>query len=73
MCDEPTGALDVETGVVVLQAIEEVHHVFGISVILITHNATIAHISDRTVRMSGGRVVDIALNQQHMLARELQW
>ncbi|NBX17590.1 MAG: ABC transporter ATP-binding protein [Proteobacteria bacterium] len=73
MCDEPTGALDVETGVIVLQALEEVHHDFGISIILITHNATIAHISDRTVRMSGGRVVDISTNRQHLLARELQW
>ncbi len=73
LCDEPTGALDVATGVIVLQAIEEVHHDFGISVILITHNATIAHLADRILRMSGGQIHSLELNQHHMLARELKW
>lgn len=73
LCDEPTGALDVATGVVVLQAIEEVHHDFGISVMLITHNATIAHLADRILRMSGGEIRSIEKNPTHMLARDLKW
>ena len=73
LCDEPTGALDVETGILVLEAIEQVHHEIGVSVILITHNATIAHLSDRVVHMSGGRISSIETNTAHKLARELKW
>lgn len=73
LCDEPTGALDVSTGVVVLQAIEEVHHEFGISVMLITHNATIAHLADRVIHMSGGQIAALEKNETHMLARQLTW
>lgn len=73
LCDEPTGALDVETGVLVLEAIEQVHHDLGVSVVLITHNATIAHLSDRVVHMSGGRINSIDQNTEHRLARELKW
>ncbi|MEY3902160.1 MAG: hypothetical protein RL189_1466 [Pseudomonadota bacterium] len=73
LCDEPTGALDVATGVIVLQALEEVHHDFSISVMLITHNATIAHLADRVIRMSGGQILSIERNERHMLARDLSW
>jgi putative ABC transport system ATP-binding protein len=73
LCDEPTGALDVETGILVLEAIEKVHHDLGVSVILITHNETIAHLSDRTVRMSGGNIASVVPNSEHRLARELKW
>jgi putative ABC transport system ATP-binding protein len=73
LCDEPTGALDVETGILVLEAIEKVHHEMGVSVILITHNETIAHLSDRTVRMSGGKISSVTVNTEHRLARELKW
>lgn len=73
LCDEPTGALDVATGVVVLQAIEEVHHEYGISVMLITHNATIAHLADRVIHMSGGQITSVEANREHMLARDLKW
>lgn len=73
LCDEPTGALDVETGILVLEAIEKVHHDLGVSVILITHNETIAHLSDRTVRMSGGNIASVVPNTEHRLARELKW
>lgn len=73
LCDEPTGALDVATGVIVLQALEEVHHDFSISVMLITHNATIAHLADRVIRMSGGQILSVETNERHMLARDLSW
>lgn len=73
LCDEPTGALDVATGVIVLQALEEVHHDFSISVMLITHNATIAHLADRVIRMSGGQILSVEKNERHMLARDLSW
>lgn len=73
LCDEPTGALDVQTGILVLEAIEQVHHEWGVSVVLITHNTSIALLADRIVHMSGGRIQSIETNSDHRLARELQW
>lgn len=73
LCDEPTGALDVNTGVLVLEAIEQIHHDLGVSVVLITHNATISHLSDRIVHMSGGHMTSIVTNPEHRLARDLKW
>lgn len=73
LCDEPTGALDVETGVLVLEAIEDVNKDLGVSVVLITHNVTIAQIASRTVRMSGGRIIEILEHEQLKSARDLKW
>lgn len=73
LCDEPTGALDVQTGILVLEAIEQVHHDWGVSVVLITHNTSIALLADRIVHMSGGRIQRIETNSDHRLARDLQW
>src|SRR5512134_38123 len=56
LCDEPTGALDLSTGVVVLEAIERVNRELGTSTALITHNAAIAAMADRVVRLSDGRI-----------------
>ena len=58
MCDEPTGALDNETGVVVLEAIERVSRELDTTTALITHNVVIADMADRVLSMGGGRIVD---------------
>jgi putative ABC transport system ATP-binding protein len=73
LCDEPTGALDITTGVVVLEAIERVNHDLGTATVVITHNAAIAGMADRVVRLSDGRVVAIEQNTQKTPVRELQW
>ncbi len=57
LCDEPTGALDVTTGVVVLEAIARVNRELGTTTAVITHNAAIAGMADRVVTLADGRIV----------------
>jgi putative ABC transport system ATP-binding protein len=73
LCDEPTGALDLSTGVVVLEAIERVNRELGTSTALITHNAAIAAMADRVVRLSDGRIAGIDTNPARRSPRELHW
>jgi putative ABC transport system ATP-binding protein len=73
LCDEPTGALDITTGVVVLEALERVNRELGTATIVITHNAAIAGMADRVVRLADGRVAGIETHAHKAGARELQW
>jgi putative ABC transport system ATP-binding protein len=73
LCDEPTGALDSETGIVVLQAIERIHGELGTTTALITHNAVIASIADRVLRFGDGVVVEEHRNPTRATARDLRW
>ena len=73
LCDEPTGALDISTGIVVLEAIETVGRELGTSVVVITHNAAIAGMADRTVYMADGRIVDERRNTTRVRPDELSW
>jgi putative ABC transport system ATP-binding protein len=73
LCDEPTGALDSKTGVVVLEAIERVNRELGTSTALITHNVDIAEMADRVVRMSNGRIAGIERNASRKPARDIHW
>jgi putative ABC transport system ATP-binding protein len=73
LCDEPTGALDLSTGVVVLEAIERVNRELGTSTALITPNAAIAAMADRVVRLSDGRIAGIETNPRRRSPRELSW
>jgi ABC-type glutathione transport system ATPase component len=56
LCDEPTGALDVKTGIAVLEAIERVNRELGTLAVIITHNAVIADMADRIIHLSDGRI-----------------
>jgi len=73
LCDEPTGALDCATGIVVLQAIERVNRELGTTTIVITHNAPIAGIADRVLRLADGRIVDVHVNDHKVAAETLRW
>ncbi len=73
LCDEPTGALDSSTGVLVLEAIEAVNRELGTTTALITHNATIADMAHRVVRFGNGRIVEERHNPSRRAARELDW
>jgi putative ABC transport system ATP-binding protein len=73
LCDEPTGALDVTTGVVVLEAIRRVNEELGTTTAVITHNATIAHMADRVVTLSAGRIAGVRRNEAKVAARDLVW
>ena len=73
LCDEPTGALDYRTGVVVLEAIARINQEFGTTTVVITHNAAIAGMADRVVHLADGRVARIEANARRMSPREITW
>ncbi len=73
LCDEPTGSLDYSTGKVVLQALARVNQELGTTTALITHNAAIAAMADRVIRMSSGRIVEVKSNPSKVSPEELVW
>jgi putative ABC transport system ATP-binding protein len=73
LCDEPTGALDITTGIVVLEALQRVNHELGTATVVITHNAAIASMADRVVRLFDGRVAGVERNKTKVPVTELQW
>ncbi|HEX7979140.1 MAG TPA: ABC transporter ATP-binding protein [Gemmatimonadaceae bacterium] len=73
LCDEPTGALDVETGRLVLGAISDVNRETGSATVLITHNAAIAGMADRVLRMTSGRISEEYRNARRISPEELVW
>jgi len=73
LCDEPTGALDITTGGIVLDALDRVNRELGTATVVITHNSAIAGMADRVVRLADGRVVSIETNPRKTAVRELQW
>ena len=73
LCDEPTGALDVKTGVVVLEAIAHINKQLGTLTAVITHNASIGDMADRVVYLSDGRIAEIVSNSEKKPASELVW
>ena len=73
LCDEPTGALDSKTGVVVLEALEAVNRELGTTTALITHNAGMAEMAHRIIRFADGAVVEVRVNDARRAARDLEW
>jgi putative ABC transport system ATP-binding protein len=73
LCDEPTGALDVHTGITVLAAIERVNRELGTTTAVITHNASIADMADRVISLSDGRIAGVKRNERKISAEELTW
>ena len=73
LCDEPTGALDLKTGIVVLEAIERVNRELGTTTIVITHNVDIAQMADRVIRLSDGHIVSDETNPDKKAPAELAW
>ena len=73
LCDEPTGALDFRTGIVVLDVIERVNRELGTATAVITHNAPIAEMADRVVTLADGRVQSERLVTRRVAPRDLRW
>lgn len=73
LCDEPTGALDVATGIRVLESILQINEQLGTTTLLITHNADIARLGDRVVRFADGLIRSIDRNPQRVPPSELHW
>lgn len=73
LCDEPTGALDSETGILVLEALVRINQEIGTTTAVITHNADIATIADRVIHLSNGHISGIERNASKKDPRDLQW
>ena len=73
LCDEPTGALDLRTGIVVLEAIERVNRELGTLTVIITHNAIMAGMADRVIYLQDGRIHRIHANSTRAPASSLNW
>jgi putative ABC transport system ATP-binding protein len=73
LCDEPTGALDIATGVVVLEAIQQVNRELGTTTAVITHNAAVSGMADRVVSLSDGRIASEKRNERKVSPAELTW
>ena len=71
--DEPTGALDSETGVIVLELLQKLCREQGKTVILVTHNADIAKCADKVIRMKNGKIKEIQRNEHPASVREVEW
>jgi putative ABC transport system ATP-binding protein len=73
LCDEPTGALDISTGIVVLEALAQVNSELGTTTVVITHNVAIAEMADRVVRLADGQITSVEERTTKKPPRELSW
>ena len=73
LCDEPTGALDITTGIVVLSVIDRINRELGTTTAVITHNAAISQMANRVIRLADGRVTELQHNENRLAAEALQW
>lgn len=73
LCDEPTGALDFKTGKLVLEVLEKVNCELGTTTAIITHNAAIAAMADRVIRLGSGQIVEVQRNTQKLKPGDLTW
>ncbi|MEA3405735.1 MAG: ABC transporter ATP-binding protein [Pseudomonadota bacterium] len=73
LCDEPTGALDFQTGIKVLEALQRVNQELGTTTAIITHNAGIASMADRVIHLTDGHITEIKTNQSRLSPKDLSW
>lgn len=73
LCDEPTGALDITTGMVVLEALERVNRELGTLTVVVTHNAVIRHMADRVIYFADGQINRIDINEHRLKPADVSW
>ena len=73
LCDEPTGALDSNTGVLILNLLQDMSNNRNTTVIIVTHNAILAEAADKVIRIKNGQIKDIAINEHPKKVDELEW
>jgi putative ABC transport system ATP-binding protein len=73
LCDEPTGALDSETGVKVLALLQDISHVEGRTVIIVTHNAALAEAADKVIKVKNGKIQEVMRNETPKPVKEVNW
>jgi putative ABC transport system ATP-binding protein len=73
LCDEPTGALDIKTGITVLEALNRINEQFGTTTAVITHNAAIRRMAHRVVRFLDGKITEVEANEKRIAPHEIEW
>ena len=73
LCDEPTGALDSKTGKKIIELLQEVCHKTKTTTIIITHNAVIADIADKVIKVKNGKIESVSINKHPKLVKEIDW
>lgn len=73
LCDEPTGALDSETGVVILSLLQQMSREKNKTVIIVTHNAALAEAADKVIRVKNGKIKDVNINKSPLAVSEVNW
>ena len=73
LCDEPTGALDYNTGKMILKLLQDTCRERGMTVILVTHNSAIAPMADRVIRLKNSKVREIVTNDNPMSVDDIEW
>lgn len=73
LCDEPTGALDSETGIVILSLLQKMSREHNKTVVIVTHNTAIAQIAQKVIRLKNGKIRDISVNTSPLAVSEVNW
>lgn len=73
LCDEPTGALDSNTGVLILSLLQRMCHEKDTTVVIVTHNSTLADAADKLIRIKNGQIEDVIVNENPMDVNEIEW
>ncbi len=73
LCDEPTGALDFETGIQILKVLKDVNDKYRNTVIVITHNSSIAQMADKVIKMRSGKITEISVNANPIPPERIEW
>jgi putative ABC transport system ATP-binding protein len=73
LCDEPTGALDFETGISILRVLKEMNEKYNKTVVVITHNASIAQMADKVIKMRSGKITEVIINDDPIPAERIDW
>ena len=73
LCDEPTGALDYQTGKAILKLLQDMCRERGMTVIVITHNSALTPMADRVIRIKNGKVAEMHLNEHPVPVQEIEW
>lgn len=73
LCDEPTGALDFETGIQILKVLKDVNEKYKNTVIVITHNSSIAQMADKVIKMRSGKITEVIVNENPIPAERIEW
>lgn len=73
LCDEPTGALDIQTGIIVMEVLADINRRLGTTTVVISHNRAIAEMADRSFSIADGRIDKVETNQHKLSPSELNW